>query len=157
ALNLVSTPEVPLEHQLAAACDQNGVHVSARSRESIGHPAQRSAIGELLIIGGDYRPAVVSCHRNTAAIGRVRIYRQRNEGGQCSSTEKRSKRASPHSILSFTPSGRPTYQMILLRAVAETQTRASPRSATDHSPPGQRHWPYRRTRVLLARRRVEPP
>ena len=87
--NLVGTPEVPLEHQLATACDQHGVHVgSARSREPISHPAQRSAVDELILIDGGDGPAVVSRDRNTAAVGRVRVHRQRGERCQRSSTEK---------------------------------------------------------------------
>src|SRR6267143_346198 len=70
AINLVGTPEVPLEHQLATACDQNGVDVSsARSREPISHPAQRTAVDELILIDGGDGPAVVSRDRNTAAVG----------------------------------------------------------------------------------------
>ena len=86
--NLVGTPEVPLEHQLAAACDQNGMHVGSPCHEPISHPAQRSAVDELVLIDGGDGPAVVSCDRNTATVGRVRVYRQRGERCQRSSTEK---------------------------------------------------------------------
>ncbi len=86
--NLVGTPEVPLEHQLAAAGDQDGMHVGARSREPIGHPAQRVAVDELIVIDGGDGPAVVSRDRKTAAVGRVRVHRQRGERCQRSSTEK---------------------------------------------------------------------
>jgi hypothetical protein len=80
--------KVPLEYQLATACDQNGVHVGcARSREPISHPAQRIAVNELLLIDGD-GPAVVSRNRNTRAVGRVRVNRQRGERYQRSSAEK---------------------------------------------------------------------
>ena len=68
-LDLVGTLEFSLEHQLAAACDQNGVHVGARSREPVGHPAQRLAIDALIIIGGGDGPAVVPCDRNAATAG----------------------------------------------------------------------------------------
>ena len=44
-VNFIGTPEVPLEHQLATAWDQNGVHVSrveAASRSVISLKAPRS-------------------------------------------------------------------------------------------------------------------
>src|SRR4029077_9810021 len=109
--NLVGTPEVPLEHQLATTSDQHGMYVGiARGGEPISHPAQRSAIDELILRGDE--PAVVSRDRNTAAVGRVRVYRQRGERCQRSSAEKRNKPAPSHSILSFTrcppARGRPT-------------------------------------------------
>ena len=88
AVDLVGTPEVPLEHQLATACDQDGVHIGARSHEPISHPAQRIAVDELVLIDGGDGPAVVSRDRNTAAVGRVRVHRQRGERCQRSSTEK---------------------------------------------------------------------
>jgi hypothetical protein len=88
AIDLVGTLEVPLEHQLATACDQNGVHIGARSHKPIGHPTQRIAIDELVVIDGGDGPAVVSRDRNTAVAGRVRVYRQRRERCQRSSTEK---------------------------------------------------------------------
>ena len=87
AVNLVGTAEVPLEHQLAYACDQDGMHV-ARSRELIGHPARPTAIGELVFIDGGHGPAVVTRDRNTTAAGRVRVHRQRGERCQRRSPEK---------------------------------------------------------------------
>jgi hypothetical protein len=99
--NLVGTPEVPLEHQLAAARDQNRVHVSG-AREPISHPAQRVAIDELIVIDGGERPAVVSRDRNTAALRRIRVHRQGCEWCQRSSPEKRNKPAPSHAVLAFT-------------------------------------------------------
>src|SRR6266852_1353381 len=87
--NLVGTPEVPLEHQLATACDPHGMYIGiARGGEPISHPAQRSAVDELILIDGGDGPAVVSRDRNTTAVGRVRVHRQRGERCQRSSTEK---------------------------------------------------------------------
>ena len=87
--NLVGTPEVPLEHQSATTRDQHGMDVGiAGGGEPIGHPAQRSAIDQLVLIDGGDRPAVVSRDRNTAAVGRIRVHRQRGERRQRSSTEK---------------------------------------------------------------------
>src|SRR5262245_52316500 len=60
--NLVGTPEVPFEHQLATACDQNRVHVGS-AREPISHPAQRVAVDEFVVIDGGDGPAVVSRDR----------------------------------------------------------------------------------------------
>src|SRR5271163_462955 len=88
AIDLVGTLEVPLEHQLATACDQDGVHIGARSREPISHPAQRIAVDELILIDGGDGPAVFSRDWNTAAAGRVGVRRQRRERCQRSSTEK---------------------------------------------------------------------
>src|SRR5215470_6164854 len=68
--SLIGTPEVPLEHQLATACDQNRVHISG-AREPISHPAQRVAVDELIVIDGGDGPAVVSHDRKTAAVGRA--------------------------------------------------------------------------------------
>jgi hypothetical protein len=87
-IDLVGTLEVPLEHQLAAACDQDGVHIGIRGYEPISHPAQRIAIDELVVIDGGDGPAVLSRDRNTAAVGGIRVYRQRGERGQRSSPEK---------------------------------------------------------------------
>jgi hypothetical protein len=47
--------------------------------EPISHPAQRSAVDELIIIDGDDGPAVFSCDWKTAAVGRVRMHRQYSE------------------------------------------------------------------------------
>jgi len=88
ALDLVGAREIPLEHQPAAACDQHRVHVGARRREPIRHPAQRSAVDALVVVAGDDRPAVVARDRNAAAGGRVRGRRQRGEGCQRSATEQ---------------------------------------------------------------------
>jgi hypothetical protein len=68
-----------LEHQLATAGDQDGVHVGARSREAIGHPAQRTAVDELILIAGGDGPAVVSRDRDTAAVGRAGVRWQRGK------------------------------------------------------------------------------
>ena len=87
-VDLVGTAEVPLEHQLAAAGDHDGMHVGARSREAIGHPAQRIAVDELVLVAGGDGPAVVSRDRNSAAVGRVRVHRKRGEWCQRSSPEK---------------------------------------------------------------------
>src|SRR5215468_1946427 len=73
--NLIGTPEVPFEQQLATACDQNRVHVSS-AREPISHPAQRVAVDELVVIDGSDGPAVVP-RDQTAAVGPVRVRRQR--------------------------------------------------------------------------------
>src|SRR5262245_5408396 len=97
--NLIGTPEVPFEHQLTTACDQNGVHVGS-ARESLGHSAQRVAVDELIIIDGGDGPAVVSRDRETAAVGRIRVHRQRRERRQRSSPEKLNKLAPSHAILS---------------------------------------------------------
>ena len=86
---LVGTPEVPLEHQLAVTADQHGMYVGiARGREPINHPAQRRAVDKLIRVDGGDGPAVVSRDRDTAAISRVRVHRQRGERCQRSSPEK---------------------------------------------------------------------
>jgi hypothetical protein len=64
------------------------VHIGARSDEPIGHPAQRIAIDELVVIDGGDGPAVVSRDRNTAVAGRVGVRRQRSERHQRSSAKK---------------------------------------------------------------------
>jgi hypothetical protein len=64
------------------------MHVGARSREAIGHPAQRIAVDELVLVAGDDGPAVVSRDRNSAAVGQVRVHRKRGEWCQPSSPEK---------------------------------------------------------------------
>src|SRR5215469_233096 len=87
AVNLIGTFEVLLEHQLATACHQNGVHVSS-AREPIGHPAQCITIDELIFTDGGYGPSVVSRHRNAAAVGWVCVHAQSGERCQRSSTEK---------------------------------------------------------------------
>ena len=84
--NLVVALEVSLEHQLAAACDQNGVHVGS-AREPIGHPAQRVAVDELVLIHRSGEPAVVSRDRNTAAV-RAAPNTREAEWRQRSSSEK---------------------------------------------------------------------
>src|SRR6266404_1936619 len=87
--NLVGTPEVPLEHQLATTGDQRGMYIGiARGGEPISHPAQRTAVDELILIDGGDGPAVVSRDRNTAAVGRVRVHRQRVFFYDPRSTEK---------------------------------------------------------------------
>jgi hypothetical protein len=89
AVDLVGTPEVPLERQLAAACDQHGMDIGiARGSEPIRDPAQRATVDEFILIDGGDGPAVVSRERNTAAVGRVRVHGQRGERCQRSSTEK---------------------------------------------------------------------
>jgi hypothetical protein len=85
AIDLVGAAEVSLEHQLATARDQHGVNISARSREPIGHRAQRAAVDELVFSDG---PAVVTRDRSTAAVGRFRVHRQRGERCQRRSPEK---------------------------------------------------------------------
>src|SRR5262245_8724073 len=96
--NLIETPEVPFKHQLTTACDQNGVHVSS-AREPISHPAQCVAIDELIIVEGGDGPAVVSRSRKTAAVGRLRVHRQRRAWRQRSSPDQRNKLAPSHAIL----------------------------------------------------------
>src|SRR5712671_3520241 len=92
----------------------------ARGGEPISHPAQRTAVDELILIDGGDGPAVVSRNRNTAAIGRVRVHRQRGERPQRCSAEKF------HSSLSFTAFVvAQTYQMILPRAIAAANRRSS--------------------------------
>src|SRR6476659_10185960 len=128
--NLIGAPEVPFEHKLATACDQNRVHVSS-VREPISHPAQRVAVDELIVIDGSDGPTVVSRDRKTAAVGRVRVNRQRCEWRQRSSPDKRNKLAPPHAILSSTPSrGAQKYLIILSGAIAKAQTRIPPRPAS---------------------------
>lgn len=87
-VNLIGPIEVPLERQLATACDENGVHVSSARSEPISHPAQRTAVDELILIDGGDGPAVISRNRNTAAVGRLRVRTQPSERCQRSSTEK---------------------------------------------------------------------
>jgi hypothetical protein len=58
--------------------DQHGMYIGiTRIREPISHPAQRTAVDELILIEGSDGPAVVSRDRNTAAIGQIRMHRQR--------------------------------------------------------------------------------
>ena len=96
--NLIGTPEVPFERQLATACDQNRVHVSS-AREPISHPAQCVAVDELIVVDGGDGPAVVTRDRETAAAGRVRVHTRCGERCQRSSPEKSNKLASFHAIL----------------------------------------------------------
>src|SRR4030081_3664635 len=109
ARNLVGSPEVPLEHQLATACDQNRVHVSS-AREPISHPAQRVALDELIVIDGGDGPAIVPRDRKTAAVGWVRVHRQRREWRQRSCPETCNKLAPSHAILSIVCCKRQRYQ-----------------------------------------------
>jgi len=89
AVDLVGTAEVALEHQPAAACDQNGVHVcAARTRQSIGHAAQRSAVDQLVLGDGGDGPTVVPRQRNTAGVARFGIRRPRDERRQRRPAEK---------------------------------------------------------------------
>src|SRR3982074_1631291 len=89
AVNLIGTPEVPLEHQLATTGDQYGMYIGiARGGEPISHPAQRTAVDELILIDGGDGPAIVSRDPNTTAVGQVRVHRQRGERCQRSSTEE---------------------------------------------------------------------
>jgi hypothetical protein len=76
-----------LEHQLAMTSDHDRVHIGiARGGEPLSHLAQRNAVDERVVIGGD-GPAVVSRDRNTAAVSRIRdhcrppfcLHRQRGE------------------------------------------------------------------------------
>jgi hypothetical protein len=85
---LVGPPEVPLEHQLATTGDQHSMYIGVAGGEPISHPAQRSAVDELIIIDGGDRPAAVLRDRNTAAVGRVQVHRQRGERCQRSAAEK---------------------------------------------------------------------
>jgi len=89
AVDFVGACEVALEHQLATVRNQHGMNIGiARGRESISHPAQRSAFDAPVLIDGGDGPAVVSHNRSAAAVGRVREHRQRGERCQGSSTEK---------------------------------------------------------------------
>jgi hypothetical protein len=63
-------------------------HVGSACHEPFGHPAQRSAVDELVLIDGGDGPAVVARGRNAAAVGQIRDHRQRGERCQRSSTEK---------------------------------------------------------------------
>src|SRR5215469_5533618 len=111
ARNLVGTREIPFEQQLAAACDQNRVHVGS-AREPISHPTHCVAVDEVTVVDGADGPAVVSRDRKTAA---VRLHGQSSERRQRSSAEKRNKLAPSHSIL---------YRLRLL-ASAQTPTRST--------------------------------
>ena len=59
-VNLVVPLQVPLEQKLAVAHNKNGMHVHVRSHEPIGHPAQRSAVNELVFTDAGDRPTVVA-------------------------------------------------------------------------------------------------
>src|SRR6185437_13105142 len=85
---LVGTPEVPLEHQPATAGDQHRMYIGSARGDPIGHPAQRIAVDELVLVDGGDGPAVISCGWNTAAAGRVRVYPQCGEWCQRSPAEK---------------------------------------------------------------------
>src|SRR6478735_4379670 len=77
AWNLVGSLEISLEHQPATASDQHGVYLGvARGGEPVSHPAQCSAVDQLVLTSGGDAPAVVPRDRNSAAVGRVRIHRQ---------------------------------------------------------------------------------
>lgn len=99
--NLVVTPEVALEHQPAAAHDQNGMHIG-RAREAISHPAQRIAVDQPVLVGGGDGPTVVARDRDTAAAGQVGAHRRPGERRQRGATEKGQERASFHAVLPFT-------------------------------------------------------
>ena len=88
AWDFVGALEITLECQLASAGDQNGMNIGIAGREAIGHPAQRFAIDELVVIGGGDRPAIVACDGIAATAGLVRGHRQRAKRCQRSSSEK---------------------------------------------------------------------
>jgi hypothetical protein len=79
------------------------MYLGIAGREPIGHPAQRSAVGELVLIERDDGPAVVSHRRNAAAVERLRVRQRPGERRQCSSPEERNKLAPFHSILALVP------------------------------------------------------
>jgi len=85
--DLVVAPEVALEHQLAAPCEQDGVHVGA-AREPIGHPAQSVAVDELVLVHRSGEPAVISRVWDTAAAKFGPEHTRGGEWRQHSSSEK---------------------------------------------------------------------
>src|SRR5581483_8516339 len=94
--NLFVAAEVALEHQLAAARDQDRMDIGAGRCEPIGHLAKRRAVDELVLASSGHRPVILPPNVNTAAVGRLCVDWQCvfwNDGG---TTEKRNKFAPSH-------------------------------------------------------------